>query len=1190
MSKYKKKQEPQNTIKELAELKHEESKQEIISDKLMTSNADIKRREKNEFINTPPIQNTFQQLTANLNEDSQNNNLSYLVKGSSSWYANFFLADDRNVTIQESIGQNIGFLPQNWDIEVYCPESKISTMICKYYNQLLQFHNNLNDTNSEDYETCVSFSKNIIMNDDQKVKIENKCALTKATRRTEEKVQLKRQCSSIKLEKPIGFENFKAYQLRLCVRIKDNPNEEAWESFNDKDECESTENFHFIYYITFHQIPDILFQDFKTNFLSKITRTINNITYLNYYGHLFYATLIKANSGREFRKGKGMDLDNYRLDKLLYAITGINNENELSDQQKRQRSEIIINSYYNLYKLITLYFANEELWETHLIPNEFWFVNLKQELVKRMLQNYFTPSIPNGIVQKLDDLTIEYYRPILNTIVKELYDNINSDIPSPLVKKFPKHIFKVMIAGGDAFERYVPTNKIADIDLKIIIQHKEGKTTKKEDKMVIINYVRQVIFAILSKHIVILNKMTEECDNDNSMFINAVKQEQEQFYDSTCQTLSNKVFKLCPKVDSATNFRLRNLPVVKANVFNFNLVSIDMRKSFNVYYNDDKTPMNYKYDLAILDVPFKFYTDFEGKDIDLQPIVESIVNVNENCFINSFEKEYKVEQPLKPSTPLKPSELSLTTVRGREAVPVPPVVQRRQYPNLCDNPNISVDITPDGLCLFRSILYCMSQLDREIKIILMSQLNQHLLPQLHINLNEMTYNINDQDAPQTIIACSKIAYAVYHYLQSFYIINKRGFYDMFENILEAQDYRHPYFTDLSRVFQNNLQRYRGGIETGNVFFNNDYVDEMNNPLEWPGALEVTALQTILNVVIQTMLYRPEEQDKLILYVCYNGRNHYSGVNVFNLPQGYSKRGYRVDEMIIPQLPQPQLPFQVIQPEITLKRKRQQDILRKIKEEERPVKVRKISPDFKKSPNHSKKTRVIRLFNPITETWQEKKVFRFDGDDDITLPIASVAFLIKDQEHMYSDVAQLEARYFAGKINKDITRYINLNKFINDKLQVSQEQINKLNKFDHRYYNFSVIKQSEFSLKIKKEIFGYYLESLAQFEVTKLKSSVERQFNFGFKYSNYPFFIVSLNRVLNPKNIKEFSIYNLVNLINKKENKDLIVSIAEIIKEEKKKQNKNFRFLFQETSKDFIDNFDNDFEPIIINIDDIEEIY
>ena len=44
------------------------------------------------------------------------------------------------------------------------------------------------------------------------------------------------------------------------------------------------------------------------------------------------------------------------------------------------------------------------------------------------------------------------------------------------------------------------------------------------------------------------------------------------------------------------------------------------------------------------------------------------------------------------------------------------------------------------------------------------------------------------------------------------------------------------------------------------------------------------------------------------------------------------------------------------------------------------------------------------------------------------------------------------------------------------------------------------------------------------------------------------------------------------------------------KYKKKKQNKNFRFLFQETSKDFIDNFDNDFEPIIINIDDIEEIY
>lgn len=625
----------------------------ILNKTLKTSDVDLKRRTKNEFINYDSIKQSFNQLKNELNTDQSNDNLVYLVKGSSAWYANF-LEESKNEDIQDmrqELSGNIAFLPQNWDIEIYCPEDKIDYVIPNYYLILQEYKDKYRgdtgkskritrksaiekrlELNLPEIETCISASKNIILGADGKMTLDEK----------------------------VGMENFKAYSLSFCVKLKqqefdkfsseDSKNiESAWEKYSDDGTCtcDGGSNFHFIFYITFHEIPNNLWDHFKTNYYRHITTTINTVNYLNLYGLLYYANILRASVSTGFRTEKGMDIDNFRIEKLYDVLT--------KTKETQLRKQKIIKEQYELYNFVNIFFNNNiDIWNQYLLPSKYWLKNLNQTITKKMLESHSTQTVPNGIVQRLDDIIIDFYRPIINSIIIELNIKLNSD-NEDFKLNFPKWTVKIMIAGGDAFERYIPTGKIADIDLKVIIKYNEKSRPNAKSKTDILNYVRTKIFAILSKHVCLLNKMVDACHNDDIVFQNAVAQSSE-FYSIGCRE-NKAVFKICPIYNEKgeeikSTFRLRNNYVKKSNgEFSFNLISIDYRKKFNVSYNQQN--FSYSYDLAILDVPFKFYEEFDYvNDIELQDTYSKSV-VDETCY---EEKKQEEDIIMEPSEIVKPTK------------------------------------------------------------------------------------------------------------------------------------------------------------------------------------------------------------------------------------------------------------------------------------------------------------------------------------------------------------------------------------------------------------------------------------------------------------------------------------------------------------------------------------------------------
>jgi hypothetical protein len=1170
----------------------------LLSERLQTSDAELKRRTKNFFINRDSVKENFKHLNNWLNDDQKKDNIAYLVKGSSAWNANFVHGVNNGVSddMKRDLSNHIAFLPQNYDIEIYCPKDKIAEIIKEYYNRLVVYQNSYfgyiplpSETEKivtrgqakkqkeqyglPDVDTCIAISKNIILKNN-KNEIDKECNIIP-----------KIEADEIILKNVIGMENFKAYSLSFCVKLKDEEYEkfdkkgidklkEAWRKYSDKDACSKKENFHFIFYITFHEVPKDLWQTFKNDYYKEITTTINGTNYLNIYGLLYYANILRASVSSGFRSEKGLDIDTFRMDKLFDVLTNINKENKEQVQIRKQR---IIDWEFRLYGFINEFFGkNIDIWNTHLLPSKFWLKNLNQAIVKKMMENYISESVPNGIIQRFDDIIIDFYRPILNAIIIDLNNQINSDTDD-FKTKFPNWLVKIMIAGGDAFERYIPTGKIADIDLKVIIKSKL-KVHKQSEETELLDYVRTKIFAILSKHICILQSMVRDCGNDDIMFQKAVAQAQD-FFSSTCKD-TKPVFKICPIYDSNGNeikstFRLRNNYVEKDDgTLNFNLISIDYRKNFVVHYQGRN--ISYTYDLAILDVPFKIYKEFDyERDVDLQTTFSKSV-VNKDCYV----------LPSKPQiVQFKPSELSLSVERGSRTesklgVEAPTPIQRIQHTNLCNNPDINRKIKPDGLCFFRSILYCMTQLKKEQQNILIQKLNIYLPPNYKINLNEISYNLQVQSSINTKKTCSKIAYAVYNYLQQFYDTNKRLFNEEFRNILISQDYKHYYFIFLENVFQNNLQRYSQGIETGEVIYQN-ILDANNVPVEWPGQLEVYALQQLLDFIIQTSLYLPSDVDKLVLYVCFNGRNHYEGVYVNNLPSNYSKQGYEIMDKIKAE-------------DVEIKEEEDIDEEDEIDFIEDYNIVGRIERFPQKGESRKRKIPekddLIDVFSGLSIKEKEGKEYKipkfyFDDGDNINgfnIPVASKAFLIGDQKCIYNDRNQLQSRFLASKIEKDLTRYNKLNIVLNDKNVPSLVSLQILNRVDLDYFNYSVTNINNIPINLKKNILAYFIAILKEYHLNKEKAKVKRDFNIFEQYNQ------EVADTIN-ETIKEeypFNEISLIDTISEQKYQDIITGRIELAKKSEKIKGFFFGF-FNDNKKDQKNEIEEDFEPDFINIDDLD---
>jgi hypothetical protein len=538
-----------------------------------------------------------------------------LVKGSTAYKANFPKIQDEEITVQ------------NYDIEVYILDnSKNPSMenvkkvifpsiywlnyIKKEMEKIKPPPKKAKRGNKDTF--CINLSNNITINVKEKEKLIEKNLSCRTIKDLGEISQ-----EQINLGEPTQLELLKGWSISLCYNV-----DNEYKKYGDSEGCGGYNYSHLIYYITFYyigkeKVADLIFQkkvDPRYVYLESISQSYNtdlfdilyqnivrkdiNIPFLNPEGLLLYLCFIKMYSS--FRESKGINLDDYRME-LLKNYFGNN----------------LIPTLFKLHQLSTYYnFC------PNMIPDPFFLYNIKSELVEQMLVNYIKPSLPFGIKQKLDDLVISYFRPIMNDITIELRDKL-----SPLG-------VDVFIAGGDAFERYIPSKKIADVDLKVIL------TYKKRDKKILekkLSDVQKIITFILSKHTIILNKLIYDLCASDPLIKDGF--EEKIFYEDLVSKEACNVippgyqynFKLCPSSASPGLFRVRSLNLIdlygKKFKAGYNLFSIDYRKEFSVFYSENKNyEMAFRYELAILDVPIvlKEIGDWNPQEsISLQPVIQN---------------------------------------------------------------------------------------------------------------------------------------------------------------------------------------------------------------------------------------------------------------------------------------------------------------------------------------------------------------------------------------------------------------------------------------------------------------------------------------------------------------------------------------------------------------------------------------
>jgi hypothetical protein len=102
-------------------------------------------------------------------------------------------------------------------------------------------------------------------------------------------------------------------------------------------------------------------------------------------------------------------------------------------------------------------------------------------------------------------------------------------------------------------------------------------------------------------------------------------------------------------------------------------------------------------------------------------------------------------------------EMLLAAGQSPEKINSPPPKEQSQYPPFYK------DIVGDGLCLFRSILYSISQLSTTCKKIILDKIN-FKLEENKLNITDLEYDIDNQTTTNIIETCRKLAIITYQEL------------------------------------------------------------------------------------------------------------------------------------------------------------------------------------------------------------------------------------------------------------------------------------------------------------------------------------------------------------------------------------------------------------------------------------------
>jgi hypothetical protein len=255
----------------------------------------------------------------------------------------------------------------------------------------------------------------------------------------------------------------------------------------------------------------------------------------------------------------------------------------------------------------------------------------------------------------------------------------------------------------------------------------------------------------------------------------------------------------------------------------------------------------------------------------------------------------KINRKFIPGTPVS----SLLNLSIQESIGKIPVDDGSDVPKQ----NFFRNIRADGLCLFRSILYSISQLSDKCKTIILNNINAKIeKDDEKLNITDLSYNLKNEDNTNTILTCRKLAIITYNELLKNIIIN--GTFDI--NTYDIGPFETEDYTLALRSQDYTNSEYSSYYKNKNIKDHIKYMlsayknNQIINARDWPAQLEVSALSNILNSIIKVSYNQQkdkERNEKITLYIYYNGVNHYNGVNVSQLPSQYDKRWYEEDSNV-----------------------------------------------------------------------------------------------------------------------------------------------------------------------------------------------------------------------------------------------------------------------------------------------------
>ena len=236
---------------------------------------------------------------------------------------------------------------------------------------------------------------------------------------------------------------------------------------------------------------------------------------------------------------------------------------------------------------------------------------------------------------------------------------------------------------------------------------------------------------------------------------------------------------------------------------------------------------------------------------------------------------------------------------------------------------------------------------------------------------------------------------------------------------------------------------------------------------------------------------------------------------------------------------------------------------------------------RKSPEQGN---LIDVFSGLSITNYTKPKYKFFFDDGekingITLPVASKAFLRADQQCIFNDRNQLQSRFLAGKIEKDLNRYNTLTRVLTDVNVPTDTTIQNLNRVDLDYFNYSVTNINNIALDLKRDILAYFIEILKKYRENREKAKVKRDFNI------FEYYTQELSDDINSTINKEypFNEISMMETVLEEKYQDFITGKRDLTIKPKNIKGLFFGFFDKKDQKENQD----DYEPDFITIDDLD---